>query len=147
MKFKRTAEDEPVGFQVASMIDIVFLLLIFFIVASQLQELEFSKEVELPIADASQTKKSEGMQEIRLNVLDDGTIKVGDDVFPPERVAAELRRVAEDSSMPVKVLLRGDQEAHYGRIMRIMRSCAEANLWNISFATFQEPPQETPVAP
>jgi biopolymer transport protein ExbD len=119
--------------------------LIFFIVASQLQELEFSKEVELPIADASRTKKSEGMQEIRLNVLEDGTIKVGEDVFPPERVAAELRRVAEDSSMPVKILLRGDQEAHYGRIMRIMRACAAANLWNISFATFQEPPQQAPV--
>jgi biopolymer transport protein ExbD len=147
MKFKKTVEDEPVGFQVASMIDIVFLLLIFFIVASQLQELEFSKEVTLPIADASQTKKSEGTQEIRLNVLEDGTIKVGDEVFAPERVAAELRRVADDAARPVKILIRGDQKAHYGRMMRIMRSCAEASLWNVSFATFQEEEQQTPVGP
>ena len=49
MKFKnkKKNENEDVGFQVASMIDIVFLLLIFFIVASQLQDLE-KEQVSLP---------------------------------------------------------------------------------------------------
>jgi len=57
MKFKQINSEEEIGFQVASMIDIVFLLLIFFIVASQLQDLELEKQVSLPIADYAQTKK------------------------------------------------------------------------------------------
>ena len=139
MKFKKREENEAVGFQVASMIDIVFLLLIFFIVASQMKELEAEKEVKLPVADASATKVADGFKEILINVLPDNRIKVGGNIVETIELAAELRRLAEeDQSSTMKILIRGDQKALYGRIMRIMAACAQANLWNVSFATFQE---------
>ena len=143
MKFKQINSEEEIGFQVASMIDIVFLLLIFFIVASQLQDLELEKQVSLPIADSAQTKKSDGVQEILINVLSNGTVKVSGSVLPMEKLAEELRKVAESSDKDEKkIFIRGDKNAHYGRIMRIMRSCAEAGLWNVSFAAFQEAEQK-----
>ena len=143
MKFKQINSEEEIGFQVASMIDIVFLLLIFFIVASQLQDLELEKQVSLPIADSAQTKKSEGVQEILINVLSNGTVKVSGSVLPMEKLAEELRKVAESSEKDEKkIFIRGDKNAHYGRMMRIMRSCAEAGLWNVSFAAFQEAEQK-----
>ena len=145
MKFKnkKKNENEDVGFQVASMIDIVFLLLIFFIVASQLQDLETEKQVSLPVADAAQTKKSDGMQEILINVLSNGTVTVSGMVLPIEKLSEELRRVADASDKAEKkILIRGDKDAHYGRIMNIMRSCANAGLWNVSFAAFQEQEQK-----
>jgi biopolymer transport protein ExbD len=121
------------------MIDIVFLLLIFFIVASQMKEMEMEKEVTLPIADASQTKRAEGTQEILINVLEDNRVKVGGTVIETAKLAMELRRIAgEDENTVKKIVIRGDQKALYGRIMRIMAACAQANLWNVSFATFQE---------
>jgi len=139
MKFKKSEENEAVGFQVASMIDIVFLLLIFFIVASQMKEMEAEKEVTLPIADASATKVADGMQEILINVLPNNKVKVGGAVIETAKLATELRRLAdEDENAVKKILIRGDQKALYGRIMRIMAACAQANLWNVSFATFQE---------
>ena len=143
MKFKQINSEEEIGFQVASMIDIVFLLLIFFIVASQLQDLELEKQVSLPIADSAQTKKSDGVQEILINVLSNGTVKVSGSVLPMEKLAEELRKVADTSDKDEKkIFIRGDKNAHYGRIMRIMRSCAEAGLWNVSFASFQEAEQK-----
>ena len=143
MKFKQINSEEEIGFQVASMIDIVFLLLIFFIVASQLQDLELEKQVSLPIADSAQTKKGEGVQEILINVLSNGTVKVSGSVLPMEKLAEELRKVAESSDKDEKkIFIRGDKQAHYGRMMRIMRSCAEAGLWNVSFAAFQEAEQK-----
>lgn len=143
MKFKQKEKDEDVGFQVASMIDIVFLLLIFFIVASQLQDLELEKQVSLPIADAAQTKKSEGVQEILINVLSNGVIKVSGTEIPIEKLAEELRKVAESSDkQEKKIVIRGDKNAHYGRMMNIMRYCAEAGLWNVSYAAFQEQQQK-----
>ena len=143
MKFKQKEKDEEVGFQVASMIDIVFLLLIFFIVASQLQDLELEKQVSLPIADAAQTKKSEGVQEILINVLSNGVIKVSGTEIPIEKLAEELRKVAESSDkQEKKIVIRGDKNAHYGRMMNIMRYCAEAGLWNVSYAAFQEQQQK-----
>jgi len=142
MKFKQKEKDEDVGFQVASMIDIVFLLLIFFIVASQLQDMELEKQVSLPIADSAQTKKSDGVQEILINVLSNGVIKVSGSEIPIEKLAEELRRVADSSDKAEKkIIIRGDKDAHYGRMMNIMRYCAAAGLWNVSFAAFQEEQQ------
>ena len=143
MKFKQINSEEEIGFQVASMIDIVFLLLIFFIVASQLQDLELEKQVSLPIADSAQTKKSEGVQEILINVLSNGVVKVSGSELPMNKLAEELRKVASSSDKSEKkILIRGDKNAHYGRMMRIMRSCAQAGLWNVSFAAFQESEQK-----
>ena len=143
MKFKQINSEEEIGFQVASMIDIVFLLLIFFIVASQLQDLELEKQVSLPIADSAQTKKSDGVQEILINVLSNGVVKVSGSEFPMNKLAEELRKVADSSDKDEKkILIRGDKNAHYGRMMRIMRSCAQAGLWNVSFAAFQESEQK-----
>ena len=143
MKFKQINSEEEIGFQVASMIDIVFLLLIFFIVASQLQDLEIEKQVSLPIADSAQAKKSEGVQEILINVLSNGVVKVSGSELPMNKLAEELRKVADTSDKSEKkILIRGDKNAHYGRMMRIMRSCAQAGLWNVSFAAFQEAEQK-----
>lgn len=144
MKFKKKYKEEVVGFQVSSMIDIVFLLLIFFIVASQMKELELSEEVTLPIADASRTKQSDGMREIQINVLADGTIQVGGQEFAVEDLSAQLQQLASDEAHLNKIVIRGDQQAHYGRIMNIMRQCAQAGLWNVSFSSYQEPPPDGP---
>ena len=143
MKFKQKHKEEEIGFQVASMIDIVFLLLIFFIVASQLQDLELEKQVSLPIADSAQAKKSEGVQEILINVLSNGTVKVSGSVLPMEKLSEGLRKVADSSDKTdKKIIIRGDKNAHYGRMMNIMRYCAAAGLWNVSFAAFQEQQQK-----
>ncbi len=139
MKFKKAHIDEEVGVQMASMIDIVFLLLIFFVVSSQLKELEIEKEVTLPIADFSQKKESEGFLEIQVNVLPNNMIKVGDSIIEIDKLPEELAKLTKiTSGKEKKIIIRGDRKAQYGRVMRIMNSCAAANIWNVSFATFKE---------
>jgi biopolymer transport protein ExbD len=145
MKSKWKEEEEVVNFQIAPMTDVVFQLLIFFLVTSTFAQLEVSKEVSLPVADTAVTKQNEGVTEILLNVLDDGRVKVGEDFYPVDRLAAELRRVAaENPDTDKKVLIRADKQAHYGKVMRIMAACAQADLWNVSFATYQEEPNKPP---
>jgi len=124
------------------MSDVVFQLLIFFLVAATFAQLEVSQDITLPIADAALSKQQEGATELRINVLSDGQVKVGSAIYPVDQLAAELRRVAATIDGEKKVILRGDQKAHYGKIMRIMAACAQADLWNISFATYQEDKQK-----
>ena len=138
MKFKMLPEEPEVGFQIAPMSDVVFQMLIFFLVAATFSQMEVASDVALPIADASQPKQQEGVTELRINVLADGQVKVGSEMYPVEQLAAELRRVAAATEGEKKVIIRGDQKAHYGKMMRIMASCAQADLWNVSFATYQE---------
>ncbi len=139
MKFKKAHADEPVGVQMASMIDIVFLLLIFFVVSSQMKELEIEKEVTLPIADSSQKKESEGFLEIQVNVLPNNLIKVGDTIIEVDKLPEELAKLTKETGgKDKKIIIRGDKKSQYGRVMRIMNACAAANVWNVSFATFKE---------
>jgi len=139
MKFKKAHIDEEVGVQMASMIDIVFLLLIFFVVSSQLKELEIEKEVTLPIADFSQKKESEGFLEIQVNVLPNNMIKVGDSIIEIDKLPEELDKLTKvTGGKEKKIIIRGDRKSQYGRVMRIMNACAAANVWNVSFATFKE---------
>ena len=138
MKFKMLPEEPEVGFQIAPMTDVVFQMLIFFLVTSVFAQMEVCKDVALPIADAAMSKQYDGTTELRINVLPDGQIKVGEQIYPTAQLAAELRRAAAEIEGEKKVIIRGDRKAHYGKMMRIMAACAEADLWNIAFAAYEE---------
>ena len=139
MKIKAKPEDEIIGFSIAAMIDIVFLLLIFFIVASQMKEIDIEIEVALPVAADSAIRRNEGIEELFINVTDgeSGVIKVGGRIISFNELAGELQRIASDDAEK-KIVIRGDSNALHGRVMRLMRACAEANMWNVTFATYQE---------
>ena len=142
MRFKAQADIEVIGFQIASMIDIVFLLLIFFLVASELKEMDIEHEVVLPIAEDSNSKQNEGFEEIVINVegSESGAVKVGGNVISFNELSSELKRISSNSAER-KIVIRGDKQALYGKVMRLMRACAEADIWNVTFATFKEEPQ------
>lgn len=131
----------PVGFQLAPMIDIVFLLLIFFLVTYQITEQEKDLRIQLP-------STSEGSQEIRvankivINLTKDNVITIGGRVFTMEELrttlaqivrAAELAGQGEAERQPIRI--RGDLEAQWGDVMAIVNEVRKAGIWNIDLAT------------
>jgi len=138
MKYKQPPPQEEVPFQIAPMIDIVFQLLIFFLMTFKLVEQDFAREVSLPIAANGTERKAEPVMEVCINVLPDGIVRVGEKFYKPADLAAVLKRETASAGKGIerKVLIRGDREAHYGKIMRIMAACAEAGIWNVAFSTF-----------
>lgn len=140
MKF-RNFNIEDVPMQTTSLIDIVFLLLIFFIVSSQYKNMEVETEVTLPVADSAKVVQTEGVDEITLNVTAAGNIKVGGEVFPMEKLTAALQNEIDAApDRERRVIIRGDKKSLFGRSMRLMAACAEVGLWNVSFAVYQEDP-------
>ncbi len=137
MKFvRRTLGKEEPEFQMAPMIDIIFLLLIFFMVISTFQQLEEVGAVNLPVADESQTKKS-SYGEVVINVLEDGTIVLNQGVYTLDQLYSVLSEQTA-SFEKAKITIRGDENVPHSWIMGVMRVCAASNLWDVSFATFQE---------
>ena len=139
MRFARKApHDEEPEFQMAPMIDIIFQLLIFFMVISTFQQLEDVVDVKLPIADESQTKKT-SYGEIVINVLGDGKIVLNQMVYDYEGLLSILTEES-GSSKRAKVTIRGDKDAPHAWIMGVMQVCAQADIWDVAFATLQEEP-------
>jgi len=126
--------------QMAPLIDIVFLLLIFFMTAFIYEELETEIEIAVPTANQS-TEMSRAPGEIIINVTKKGKIIVNQRELSYEELEKMLNRVAEIyKSQPV--IIRGDKDSKHEYIIKVLDVCAGANIWNVSFATMKEEKNE-----
>ena len=126
--------------QLAPMIDIVFLLLIFFIVTWQFTRSETELNVSVPTAEeGSELNRPKG--EIIINVLPDGTIRVEGLTVNLPQLHEKLSAIAKQyENQPVRI--RGDGQVAYQRIVEVIDTCQKAGIWNISFATQRPTPEE-----
>ena len=138
MKFT-SRQPEPAGMQLAPMIDIVFLLLIFFIVTWQFSRSETELNVSVPTAqEGAEPDRQRG--EIIINVLPDGSIRVEGRNVDLKQLYDKLSAIAKQfKNQPVRI--RGDGKVAYQRIVEVIDTCQKAGIWNISFAT-QSPKTE-----
>ena len=132
MKFTNR-QPQPAGMQLAPMIDIVFLLLIFFIVTWQFTRSETELNVSVPTAEeGSELNRPKG--EIIINILKEGAIKVEGNAVDLPQLHDKLAAIAKQfENQPVRI--RGDGEVAYQRIVEVIDTCQKAGIWNISFAT------------
>jgi biopolymer transport protein ExbD len=133
MNFRPAHRPEPVGFQMTPMIDVVFLLLCFFVTSQLFSQWETEIDITLPTARTGQTpQRLPG--EIIVNVLKDGATLVNGRVLDEPSLGAMLKRLAElFPGQPV--LLRADKATAYESVIRVLDLCRQADIWNISFAT------------
>ena len=133
MNFRKQAVPEPAGFQIAPMVDIVFLLLIFFLVTWNFARYETELDVKVPTAkEGKESRRSVG--EVIINVKSDGSIVMNRKTVTAGELGGTLRKISElypDQA----VVLRGDQSADYRHIVAVLDICRAANIWNVAFAT------------
>jgi biopolymer transport protein ExbD len=139
MKFT-SRQPEPAGMQLAPMIDIVFLLLIFFIVTWQFTRSETELSVSVPTAEeGADPQRQRG--EIVINILGDNTIRVEGITVGLPQLQQKLSLIAQQhKNQPVRI--RGDGAVAYQRIVEVIDTCQKAGIWNISFATQRPTPAE-----
>jgi biopolymer transport protein ExbD len=115
------------------MIDVLFLLLAFFIISWQFSQSETELNVSVPTAEEG-TDSEQQRGEIIINILTDLSIRVeGRTVTLPE-LQEKLTSLAKDyKNQPVR--LRGDATVPYQRMVDVIDTCQKAGIWNISFAS------------
>ncbi len=132
MKFQNK-EPESAAFPLAPMIDVVFLLLIFFIATMQFSQSERELNVSVPVAeegaDARQT-----VGEIIVNVKEDGEVVVDNAVMTQAQLFEKLQRIAAVHKNQA-IRIRGDGQVEYQKIVEVIDVCQKAGIPNISFAT------------
>ena len=132
MKFQ-TRQLEPAAMQLAPMIDIVFLLLIFFIVTWQFSRSETEMKISVPSSQEGADPKRV-LGEIIVNVRVTGEVVVEGQGMSQAQLKQKLSAIAKQhQNQPVR--LRGDSKAEYQTIVEVIDTCQKAGIWNISFAT------------
>ncbi|MBU0678786.1 MAG: biopolymer transporter ExbD [Verrucomicrobia bacterium] len=133
MNFRKQSKQESVGFQIAPMIDVVFLLLCFFVTSQIFSQWETEIDITLPTAKTGQTpQRLPG--EIIINILADGSAIVNGRNLDDDSMDTMLKRLA--GVFPGQpVLLRADKATAYEHVIKVLDLCRQADIWNISFAT------------
>lgn len=133
MNFRSRLKQESVGFQIAPMIDVVFLLLCFFVTSQIFAQWETEIDITLPTAQTGETpQRLPG--EIIVNILATGDLTVNGRQLDGDELADMLKRLA--GFFPGQpVILRADKKTAYENVIRVLDLCRQAEIWNISFAT------------
>ena len=120
------------------LIDVVFLLIIFFLVSSHLARQETQLELNLPAAASGREATAEGRPRVSVNVLADGRIMLGSAESRPAEITERLRFERQRSGDDLEVRIRSDRTVPYGIVEPVLLACADAGIWNVTFAVYKK---------
>ncbi len=131
MPLKPQTAEEP-GLNLTPMIDIVFLLIIFFMVGARFTEEDTEYEVELPTVSEAQPLTSLP-DELVINIMLDGKVIVKGKELTMEELESILVEARKNYSEQ-SVLVRGAGEGTFQNVMSVLEICNRAKISNVSLA-------------
>ena len=137
MRFGRGKNEEGPEFQMAPMIDVVFLLLIFFLCASHFQMEESELKANLPVSSIKVPSEDlpddvvidiDAAGQVTINRAEYDSFKSKD--LPQLRgLLITLKQLYEDQG----VVIAAEANTRHGRIVDVLNACASCKIKNISF--------------
>ena len=133
MNFRsRTAPQHP-GIQLAPLVDVLLLLLIFFLLTWNAARNENELDVKVPKASAAK-EKSAPIGDVIVNVKADGNVVVNRRTLTTTELSDMMKNLVQlypDQA----VVIRGDEAGAYKNIVGVLNICSEAGVTNVAFAT------------
>lgn len=142
MRIPTRATSSDVGFNMTPMIDVVFQLIIFFLLSSHLARQETRLALPLPVAESGQATPASEKPRVVVNVLADGSLLVVSRRMTSEELVALLSQRKSEHGSDLEVRIRGDRSVPYRRVEPVMRACTQAGIWNVTYGV--APREETP---
>ncbi len=148
MNFGNKIEVQRSAFPLAAMIDIVFLLLIFFMTTSMYAQFESELTIDIPTSKEAVPVVREQF-EVIINVTSDNKYVINQIERPISRDeaaegVASIEEILEKvfyasihSNQQPHIIIRGDKVANYDAIIQVLDACKRANIWNVSFAVIK----------
>ena len=140
MNFRKQHTIDPVPMQLAPLVDVLLLLVIFFAVSYKFGQDEQRMDISVPAAEQGKEKPRTSVGEIVVNVKADGTMVVNGQDNSHDELLTKLKNIAtvyKDQA----VIIRGDIKTEYDHIVKVLDTCQKAGIWNVAFAT-KRPEQE-----
>lgn len=131
MKFRRRSEPHVLGFQIAPIVDVLIVLLCFFIVTWNFARKEMELDVKVPTAEHGGDPSLDVNQTV-LNVKVDGSLVMNTKPITYEELAEKMKKLAEINP-DYAIILRGDENVPYKYVAKVLDICRGANIWNVAF--------------
>ena len=138
--------DGNLGFQIAPMIDVVFVIMLFFMVMAGAVKVERELNTKLP-GSAETTGPTDFVDEIVINIAENGEVMLNDEPMdtPVSKEMTQLRgtllrlKQASDAvKAPTLVTVISEPEAKYARTIDVLDALAVAQIENVTFTVNEE---------
>lgn len=133
MNLRKRATPPHPGIQLAPLVDVLLLLLIFFLLTFNAARSENELDVKVPKATQAK-EKTATMGDIVVNVKADGNVVVNRRTLSTTELSEMLKNLVQlypDQA----VVIRGDETGAYKNIVGVLNICSEAGVTNVAFAT------------
>jgi len=118
-------DSEGEGPNLTPIIDVVFLLLIFFLVATEYHDAE--RELDITLPQVAQAQPLSMTPELIVNITSEGRFKVAAQEFSESQLAALIVQ-AKESNPHQTTLIRGDGDTALRHAVRVMGFCNKVNM-------------------
>lgn len=146
----RLAPEEDPEFQIAPMIDILLVLLVFFMSISSTEILQKTEGINLPIAKDAKPASKEKTGQTIINILwseftNNGTILMDEKPYPAAAGLAGPLQTKVQANPKMRVLIRADKKVKYEFLKQVMITAGKAGVGNVTFSVVdKEAPAATP---
>ena len=120
------------------MIDVVFQLIIFFVVTAAMQDKAMETNVLMAMAPNGPVETVKDPRTVTVDVVADGTIQIMKSRISEGQLLTILNNARKTAGQSTHVVIRGDLTAKHEAVRRVMDICGKAGLWKIRFAALKE---------
>lgn len=134
----RALMEDEVGAEIplTPLIDVVFLLLIFFLVATSFNRREIDQKVDLPTAEGG-VKSAFNKRNLVINIREDRSLVIAGRLLSEQDLPQAVAQWREENPQ-MRVQLRGDGRVEYRQVMRVMGICRAAGVDKIDLPVMAE---------
>jgi biopolymer transport protein ExbD/biopolymer transport protein TolR len=129
MQFRRPSKVSEVGINISPLVDVIFLLVIFFDVSTTFLETAGLK-LELPSSTSTAERE---VEDITVLLAADGTLALGEERLDRETLRTRLRQELEEADRKI-VVLRADAATTHGEVVELMDLIREAGAEGMTVA-------------
>lgn len=140
----REMPEEDPEFQIAPMIDILLVLLVFFMSISSTQVLQVSKGIKLPVAkEGKEITGGSADGKVIVNVLwnainNSGSIKINDREYPTPGDIQPILFSAVQHNPEAQIFIRADRQVRYDYMRGVLKAAGGAGVTNVTFSVINK---------
>lgn len=128
-----------VSINMTPMIDVTFLLIIFFLVSSHLAKQENNVRLDLPETRTGiDSEFSNQHRTSTVHVLPDGTYQMGGHTMSIESIGKAIATRHAETPGGLRVRIRTDRSVPYSVISKLLKACTQAGTSDVVFAVYEE---------
>ena len=120
------------------MIDVVFQLIIFFVVTADMANKALDTKVRMAMSPNGPIEEQKDPRTVVVDVERDGKIAIMKTHISEGQLYTVLRNAVNTSGQGTPIVIRGDLHAKHEDIKKVMDIAGKAGLWKIRFAALKE---------